>query len=142
MSDIDPSNPQPGPVVQATKIHCPQCGYNLTGIAIGSSCPECGLVVGSGIFGANHKPTSGKAIASMVLGIVSIVGCCMWGLPGVICGGLAVILGRGVRDQVNAGEVHPSSQSMAAAGVTCGAIGLVLGLLFVGLLVVGIIGDM
>ncbi len=88
------------------------------------------MIVGSGLLGAQGMPTSGKAVASLVLGILSIVGCCMGGLPGVVCGGLAVIFSRGVKTQILRGEVHPSSQGMAVAGFVCGLIGLILGALF------------
>lgn len=127
--------------VRVQAIACPNCQYNLTGATIGMACPECGVIVGSGLLGANAMPTSGKAVASLVLGIIGLVGCCMWGLSGVICGGLAMIFSRGVRAQVLRGEVNPSSLGMATAGFVCGLIGFIMGGLMLGLLVAGIISD-
>lgn len=39
------------------------------------------------------KP-SGYSIASMVLGICSIVTCCLYGVPGIICGIIACIFAK------------------------------------------------
>lgn len=128
--------------VRVQAIACPNCRYNLTGATIGMACPECGVVVGSGLLGANAMPTSGKAVASLVLGIIGLVGCCVWGVSGVVCGGLAMILSRGVKEQVLRGEVNPSSQGMATAGFVCGLIGLILGGLVLGIIGVSIIAEL
>ncbi len=76
--------------LEATTVYCVQCGYNLTGVAIGSKCPECGRTVAPS-FHSQTLPTSGKAVASMVLGICSIFGCGLYGLPSIVCGPLAII---------------------------------------------------
>jgi hypothetical protein len=111
-----------------TQIHCPQCHYNLTGIAIGSACPECGLVIDRGAFVvASHLPMSGKAIASLVLGIVSIVGCMFYGIISVPCGVTAIVLARSVQGQIMRQEVSPGSAGTAQAGLVCGIIGTILG---------------
>ncbi|MEO1237813.1 MAG: DUF4190 domain-containing protein, partial [Planctomycetota bacterium] len=72
--------------------------------------------------------------ASMVLGIVSIVGCMTYGLVSVICGPLAIYFARVASGQVKRGEVSPASEGMATAGLVTGIIGTVLGLLGVGLI--------
>lgn len=43
------------------------------------------------------KP-SGYSIASMVLGICSIVTCCLYGVPGIICGIIACIFAKKEND--------------------------------------------
>ena len=58
---------------------------------------------------APSNPTSGLAIASMVLGILSLVVSC-FGVVGIICGILAVIFG---------------GKGMAIAGLVCGIIALI-----------------
>lgn len=126
MSDEFTQGSMPPPVV-ATHIACPNCGYNLTGVAIGSACPECGLVIGRGMFAADNLPTSGKAIASLVLGIVSIVMCSAYGVLSVPCGIIAIVMANGVKQQIVRQEVAPSSAGLAKAGWVCGVIGLVLG---------------
>jgi len=120
--------------VQPTLVFCVACGYNLTGVAIGSTCPECGRTVAASFHG-QLLPTSGKAIASLVLGIVSIVGCIMYGIPSLICGPLAIIFSRLARRQINQGEAGGASASMATAGMICGIIGLVMVLAFAALIV-------
>lgn len=121
--------------IEAQAITCPVCRYNLTGVTIGTPCPECGVMVGAGMLGANVLPTSARAIASLVLGIIGLLGCCFYGLSGIACGGVAVFLARGVKESVVRGEVHPSSQGLAMAGFVCGLIGLILGLTTLGLIV-------
>lgn len=71
-----------------------------------------------------QQPQGGKgmATASMVLGIVAIVGACCCTYVGIICGVIAVILGIISKKQQREGA------SMALAGIICGAIGGVIGL--------------
>ena len=87
------------------------------------------------------QPTSGKAIASMVLGICSILGCMAYGLPGFVCGILAIVFHNQAKAQVAEGECAPSSMSMAKAGLVCGIVGLTLSslvlLMFVAILTFG-----
>ncbi|MEM7626663.1 MAG: DUF4190 domain-containing protein [Planctomycetota bacterium] len=118
------ASPRAGAGLQPQAIMCPNCYQNLTGATIGSACPECGLVVGAGVAGSlANRPTSGYAVASLVLGIVSIVGCMLYGIPALICGPLAIIFARQAKKQVLRNEVSASSQSMATAGLVCGLIG-------------------
>tara|TARA_R110002111_G_scaffold244368_1_gene306468 strand:+ start:337 stop:678 length:342 start_codon:yes stop_codon:yes gene_type:complete len=76
-------------------------------------------------FGMNNQ-TSGKAIASMVLGIISIVTCMGYGIIGMPCAILAIIFAKKARLAIRAGTAPPSSQGMASAGRVCGWIGVVL----------------
>jgi hypothetical protein len=119
-----PTSPVP------TSVYCVQCGYNLTGVAIGSTCPECGRTVAPSFHG-QMLPTSGKAIASLVLGICSIPACVLYGIPAVICGGLAIFFAQKTKGQVESGQAGISSKNMATAGLVCGIIGLCLGLVYV-----------
>lgn len=67
--------------------------------------------------------TNGLAIASLVLGIVSIPMCCCTYF-GIICGVLGLIFGLLSKPKTgpNAGKLN----GLAIAGIICGAIGLVL----------------
>ena len=75
-------------------------------------------------------PNSGKAIASLVLGIASIPGCILVSVPGIICGILAIVLAGSARRQIQAGTVSAGSAGMAKAGRICGWIGLILSILW------------
>lgn len=108
---------------------CVSCGYDLTGITLGSRCPECGSVVR---FGGPDLPGSGKAVTSLVLGILSIVGCMIYGLPAIIMGGLAIIFAQIARTDMRSNKVSPNSRGLATAGLVCGIIGTSLGVLYVG----------
>lgn len=109
---------------------CASCGYNLVGASIGSPCPECGVPVAQ--FGTNPGQTSGRAIASMVLGIVSLVTCFAYGIIGMPCAIIAIILSKKARLAVQDGTAPISSLGMAKAGKICGWIGV--GLNSIGLL--------
>lgn len=114
---------------QSTHVTCPNCGYNLTGVAIGGNCPECNLMIGRGTVQNPNQPTSGNAIAALVLGICSIALCFSYGLISLICGPLAIYFARQADKQIKTGQFSTSSAGMATAGRVTGIIGLCLGLL-------------
>lgn len=124
------------PTVQPTSMRCSQCGYDLSGATVGGNCPECGMEIMTSIR-ADSLPTSGKAVASLVLGICSIVlGCASYGLISIICAPLAVIFGYQAHNVAAAGRVSRSSHGMATAGLVTGLIGCLFALL--GLFIVAI----
>lgn len=80
--------------------------------------------------------SNGLAIASMVLGIVSIVLCCIWYLS-IIAGIVALILG--ILHNKNNGK-----NGMSTAGIVCGVIGIILAVVFfiIGMLGLAMLGGM
>jgi len=67
------------------------------------------------------KPTSGLAVTSLILGIVSFMGCwCFTAIPGIICGHMAM-------SQIKRGEAE--GRGLAMAGLIIGYINLGLNLL-------------
>ena len=136
-----PLHERPGPphapsgdlrVPQEVAIRCPNCGYNLTGVQLGSSCPECNLIIGRGALGGGPKPTSGYAVASLVLGICSItIGCGTYGLLSMILGPLALFFAAKAGKQIRAGGVSTSSGGLKTAGFVTGLIGTIVGLIAV-----------
>ena len=137
--DFDTPSSQP-PAASATPSHrvvyCVTCGVQLDGLRIGQACPNCGTPVGSRTDA--HQKGSGKAIASLVLGICSIVGCMFYGVPGVVCGILAIYFAKKVKQEVAAGVAPLSAMNMTNAGKICGIIGLSLSIVF-GLLMIAYI---
>jgi len=136
--------PTPGAVptpsgVSATGITCTNCGYNLTGVAIGSNCPECGTPVDASYAGVQGAPTSGKAITAMVLGICSIVTCWCYGIPGIVCSILAIVFWKLAKTQIKSGHYSDGSSGMGTAGLATGIAGGVLSLLTVAYIVVLIV---
>jgi hypothetical protein len=74
-----------------------------------------------------------NATAVLVLGIISIVTCCCYGLPGIICGVIALVLAvKGQRAYVNAPHQYTdASWKNLKAGRICAIIGLILSILTV-----------
>lgn len=72
------------------------------------------------------RRTNGLAIASMILGIISIVVCC-FNILSIILGILAIVLGVLGRGKVTRGEA--GGGGMAITGIICGVIGLILGVI-------------
>ncbi len=125
-----------GPPVNESGVRCLQCGYNLTGAALGGRCPECGTPVGYSL--QSNLPGSPKAVASMVLGIIAIplaVGGCCYGITSffsLILGPLAIIFARGANNEIAQGMVNAKTAGAARAGMICGIIGTVLGAIMTG----------
>jgi len=86
---------------------------------------------------APAAPTSGLAVASLVLGILSIVFCAGFLIMPLVCGILAVAFGGRAQEEHAIGQVSPSSLGLARAGRICGAIGITLGSLFFALMLCG-----
>ena len=78
------------------------------------------------------QPTLPNATAALVLGIISIPTCFCYGIVGLACGIIAIILGsKAVKlYKENPGVYNPSSFSNANAGKVCGIIGVILSALF------------
>jgi hypothetical protein len=138
-----PSYPPPGmspsgnlgPVPPETR--CIRCGYILYGMNTQQRCPECGTPVW-----ASYTPdkTSGYAIASLVLGIISIWACMAYGVPGLVCGILAVVFARMAENQIDRGQASPASFRLIRPGRICGWIGIILSGLVCGVIFLFLLG--
>ncbi|GJM19736.1 MAG: hypothetical protein DHS20C14_19490 [Phycisphaeraceae bacterium] len=95
-------------------------------------CPECG----SRIWNPNQTPTSGAAIASLVLGCVAILSCVGFGPVSLLFGIPAVICGEIAARQVKRGERGNASAGLALAGRIMGWVGIVVGLVGVVVLII------
>jgi len=105
------------PLISETTITCISCGYNLTGVSIGSNCPECGERVDQSILIRRMGNQScGYATAALVLGIISLVAC-------FLLGPVAIYYGKKARTLIDAGGYNPSSRGLATAGYVLGIIG-------------------
>lgn len=128
--DTQQNAPTPGQIPgtgQPRRYACSVCGYNLVGVRIGDPCPECGNLFL--LSEASHQ-RAGAAVASMVLGILSLIGCLFYGVPGLICGIVAVVMAKKAREAVRVGEAPAFSLDFAKAGRICGWVGISLSALF------------
>lgn len=129
-----PSGDAQGGQPSYVSVPCTQCGYNLTGIAVGGKCPECGAMVDASLYASGSAPVNGMAVTSMVLGIVSLVGlCCCGGVLGV----LGLIFGGVALNQINDGNYSSASRGMAIAGLICSGVSIALSILWFGLSILG-----
>ncbi|XAL98789.1 hypothetical protein OT109_14515 [Phycisphaeraceae bacterium D3-23] len=123
-----PFQPPPAPMMHGTQpgnVRCQSCQADLTGATLGGHCPHCGAPIVA--FGGQAGQSSGKAVTSLVLGIISIPMCLCCGLFGVIMGPLAIYFGNQAKQDIAAGTASPGSAGMAKAGLICGIVGTVLG---------------
>ena len=74
-----------------------------------------------------EKKSNGLAIASLVLGIVAIVLCCVWYIS-IPCGILAIVFGTiGLRS---------SKRGMSISGIVTGIIGMIISIFIILMLVI------
>ena len=119
-------------------FRCKECGYDLTGTAVGGVCPECGLSVNASLqsridkkHGDDDGLTTGPlitrtAIISLVTGVLSLLVCFLLG-PYAVYMGLRAI--RAMSDQPD----MTGSRVVAMLGIALGFLSLILfmfGLLF------------
>lgn len=84
------------------------------------------------IFVPQSQRSLPNASAVLVLGIISIIGCCCYGFPGVICAIIALVLyGKDAQlYQSNPEWYTASSYSNLRTGRICAIIGLIPSILF------------
>ncbi|MEU2410865.1 DUF4190 domain-containing protein [Streptomyces sp. NPDC049952] len=83
-------------------------------------------------------PANGLGIAAMVLGIIAVVGFCMWGF-GIVLGILALIFGIIGRGRAKRGEA--TNGGMALAGIILGSVSIVISAIFLGFLIWAVAND-
>ncbi len=72
-----------------------------------------------------------NSTASLVLGIISIVGCGLYGIPGLVCGIIAISLhNKDKKVYATNPNLYAHSFKNSKAGYICGIIGLSLSILF------------
>lgn len=88
-------------------------------------------------YGPMVAPTSGKATASLVTGVASLVlsWCCGLGIAGIV----AIVLGVKARREIAASGGRLKGDGIALSGIVTGAIAVVLGLLILVLIVVAVV---
>lgn len=132
------------------KVRCPSCGQVLiapaaaapapapplpvsgpavTGVPIGAAPPPVGLAPGEtqpapgGFYpGGPFKRTSGMAVASMVVGIISIPFCCLGGPLGVT----ALVLGYLAIKEIDRAPEQIGGRGLALAGMITGGVGVLI----------------
>ncbi len=102
---------------------CTFCQYELTGLDVGSNCPECGKPIWESNI---QPPLSGMSIASMVCGITALPGCMMYGIPSIVLGILGIVFGEVAARQFKRGERGGQTKGFALTGRICGWIALTL----------------
>lgn len=82
-----------------------------------------------------------NASTVMVLGIISIVGCCCYGIVGIICGIIALVLAKNAKAlyEANPSAYTESSFKNLNTGRICAIIGLVLSALYIFIYIIFII---
>ena len=88
---------------------------------------------GGSIFGGERQQPLPNAVAVLVLGIISIVTCFCYGIPGLICGIIALYLsGKDLKLYSLMPDLYTSaSYSNLKAGRTCAIIGTILSGLYI-----------
>jgi hypothetical protein len=90
----------------------------------------------------SNQPLNGSlpnAVAVLVLGIISIVGCLFYGVPGLICGIIAMVMHR--KDKtiwLSNPEKYDEAFKTSKAGYICAIIGLSLSALYIIVLAIAI----
>ncbi|MEM9020189.1 MAG: DUF4190 domain-containing protein [Planctomycetota bacterium] len=112
--------------IEPASYRCSNCGYDLSGSAIGGFCPECGTPVTDSIRLAVGQSggtgSSQAAVMSLVFGLIGITAC------GFVAP-LGIVFYYRAKADAQSGGAPASSMGMAKAGLILGWIGSALTLL-------------
>lgn len=128
-------------VPPGTRVQCPLCSQVVT-VPVGAPPVPPGQLTsldalgsqgaagfpGPGMTYAGYgtmQQTSGLAVASLVCGIIGILGACVWGL-GAIVAAVAFFLGLGAFFQIKKQPDRVKGKGLAIAGITTGLGGIAL----------------
>lgn len=130
METFDPNVPPVAQPVSASAFTCMGCCYDLSGTALGASCPECGTPVEQTLrqFCNSGGRTSGYATASLVCGILGLFAC---GLLAFI----AIALYFPAMKELRSGAAAGQTQGFAIAGLVMGIISSTVTILIIVLIV-------
>lgn len=93
------------------------------------------------IGGFAPQRTIPNANAVLVLGIISIVGCFLYGIPGLVCGIIALVMFKKVKATYLTNKpMYESSYKNANAGYVCAIIGTILSGLYFLFFIIVLIG--
>jgi hypothetical protein len=99
------------PPLSPTSIRCVGCGYDLTGTALGASCPECGTLVATTLQSQSGGERScSSATTCFVLGLLSLAVC-------ALLGPIAILVYFNARSELNRGGYSKSSHTLARVGL-------------------------
>lgn len=100
--------------------------------------PNPGNYNPSGYQPGQYQEAIPNSTAVLVLGIISIATCWLYGVPGIICGIIALILAKSASSayEANPEKYTTTSFNNLKAGKICGLIGLILSVLFIVFIVV------
>lgn len=126
-----PPPPPPPPPAWGNPPYPPPPGY-------GPPPPPYGGWAGqpSPYYYAQAPQNDGMAVASLVLGILSIVGV-VFCFTGLVLGPIAIVLGSMSRKRINESRGQLTGAGMASAGLITGIIGTAIGVLILALFIVG-----
>ena len=72
------------PMISSAEFQCIGCGYDLSGTPVGGTCPECGEPVATSLRAVDGTRACSTATTSMVMGILSLVLCQVFGPVAII----------------------------------------------------------
>ncbi|OMP30833.1 MULTISPECIES: CCC motif membrane protein [Mangrovimonas] len=76
-----------------------------------------------------EKQTLPNSTLILVMGILSIVGCCFYGIPGLICGIIAIVLGSKATKLYQSAPEEYLGYGNVKAGRIMGIIGVILSII-------------
>jgi len=96
---------------------------------------------GPGNYGFNGQQTLPNSTPVLIMGILSILSCCCYGVPGIVFGIIGLVLGNKDRTlyRVSPEAYKESSYKNSNAGRICSIIGLSLSVLYLILIIVCIL---
>ena len=104
---------------------CSNC--NFSNDEYQAVCSNCGYILdtNNNMYPVQKPITNGLAIASMVLGIVSFLGC------GCLTGILAIILAKIAKGQIRMSNGQQEGEGFATAGLILGIVATIMTILFI-----------